>query len=177
MGSTTRLRAASAMPRRSIRAISLQRSGPLPTPPLALSSLLQSQSFRLSSSEESDYADGIILPFIFDVVTDANGNVRTIPPQNPPYYPVWQISPPPKNHSVLKASSASVLDVLAIDAIDTLTTTREAIFGETTTMPGLLARVASNAEDHAAFHARLVPSDTAYPYAQPHGLFFSACLS
>jgi hypothetical protein len=136
----------------------------------------ESKQLAVSSSKgnlvESDFAPGSPLPFIYNTIVDENGNRSPGPPSNPPFYPIWQMSPPPFSPFLIKANIGGVPEFSSgLKAIDVA---REGVLG-TTTFSDLygLTGLASKEEDHETFHAQfLVSSDTESAYNRPHGYFF-----
>jgi hypothetical protein len=134
----------------------------------------ESKQLAVSSSalELSDFAPGRPVSFIYNTIVDENGNLSPGPPSNPPFFPIWHVSPPPFSPFLIKANIGGVLEFSSgLKAVDI---TREGVLG-TTTFSDLygLEGLASKEEDHEAFHAQfLVSSDTEAVYDRPHGYFF-----
>ena len=137
----------------------------------------QSKQLAISSSGgglvQSDFAPGSPLPFIFDATVDENGNPTVIPSvSNPPFYPVWQISPPPFSPFLIKVSIGLSLEFAS--GLKAASDNREGVVGLTTFSDVYgLSGIASKDEDHEHFHAQfMVSSDTESAYERPHGFFF-----
>jgi hypothetical protein len=130
----------------------------------------ESKKLAISSSEgtqlQSDFAPGTPLPFIYETTVDENGNPSVMPAVNdPPFYPIWQHSPPPFSPALIKANLPGVLLKAAGVA-------REGVLGDSFfSDPSGLTALASKEEDHRAFHA-LVSSDTESAYDRPHVFFY-----
>jgi class 3 adenylate cyclase len=135
----------------------------------------ESKQLEVSSSKgsvvQSDFAPGSPLPFIYNTVVDEDGNSSPGPPRNPPFYPIWQVSPPPFSPYLLKANAGGVPEFLStLEAADIA---KEGVVGSTFFSDLYrLEGLASKAEDHEVFHAQfLVSSDTESAYDRPHGFF------
>jgi hypothetical protein len=136
----------------------------------------ESKQLAVSSGESnsvlSDFAPGGPLPFIYTTVIDENGNPSRGPPRNPPFYPIWQVSPPPFSPYLIKANIGGVPEFAA--GLKPVDAAREGVLGLTTfsDLYGL-SGLASTEEDHEAFHAQfLVSSDAERSvFDRPHGLF------
>jgi hypothetical protein len=117
---------------------------------------------------QSDYAPGRPLPIIFEAVLDENGNPSAGLPTNPPFYPVWQFSPPPFSPLLIKANLAAAFSPGLKAAGDA----REGVIGSTTfSYPA--EYVSANKEgDHEAFHAPFSTSDIESADDRPHAFFF-----
>jgi len=134
----------------------------------------ESKALILASGEgtyaTSDYAPGIILPFIYDAEFDEDGDLAPQPPQNAPYYPFWQMSPPPFSAFVIKANiKRNPLFAIGIDAV---LSAREALastvldFRQDTSV-----QLAVGREDHDAFHAQFASADFDNAFGRPHSIF------
>jgi hypothetical protein len=136
----------------------------------------ESKEVAVSSSDgslvQSDYAPGSPIPFIFNTIFDDDGNPAPGPPQNPPYYPVWQFSPPPFSPYLIKANIGGVPVLNA--ALKAAAVAGEGVLG-TTSFADLyrLGGLAYKKGDHEAFHAPfLLSSDTEESaWNRPHGFF------
>jgi hypothetical protein len=135
----------------------------------------ESKHMHVSSSKgslvQSDFASGSLLPFIYNTIVDENGNSAPGSPVNPPFYPIWQVSPPPFSPFLIKANIGGVPEfsssLVAADIAG------EGVMGPTffSDLYGLTG-LASKAEDHEAFHDKfMVSSDTESAYNRPHGFF------
>jgi hypothetical protein len=122
------------------------------------------------TSALSDFAPGSPLPFIYNTIVDENGNSAPGPPLNPPFYPIWQASPPPYSPYLIKANVGAVPEFASL--LQAADAAREGVLGPTifSDLYGLTG-LASKEEDHEAFHTRLVSSDTASGYNRPHSFF------
>jgi hypothetical protein len=136
----------------------------------------ESKQLAVSSSDgnfiRSDFAPDSPIPFIYNTIVDENGNSSPGPPVNPPFYPMWQFSPPPFSPFLIKANIGGVPEFSSgLKAADVA---REGVLG-LTTFSGVyeLTDLASKEEeDHEAFHAQfLVSPDTESAYVRPHGFF------
>jgi hypothetical protein len=118
----------------------------------------------------SDFAPGSPLPFIYNTVVDENGKAGPGAPVNPPFYPIWQASPPPYSPYLVKANIGGVPAFSSL--LKAADAAREGILGPTffSDLYGLTGQ-ASKAEDHEAFHDQLVSSDTASGFNRPHSYF------
>jgi hypothetical protein len=137
----------------------------------------ESKQLAVSSGEStsvlSDFAPGSPFPFLYEETRDENGNSSAIPAvSNPPFYPVWQISPPPFSPNFVKAS-IGVSPEFAL-GLKAASDNREGVVGSTTFSDVYgLSGIASKDEDHEHFHAQfMVSSDTKSAYERPHGFFF-----
>jgi hypothetical protein len=138
----------------------------------------ESKQLAVSSGEStsvlSDFAAGDPLPFLYEVTRgDENGNPSVIPAvSNPPFYPVWQISPPPFSPVLIKVSIGLSLEFAS--GLKAASDNREGVVGLTTFSDVYgLSGIASKDEDHEHFHAQfMVSSDTESAYERPHGFFF-----
>jgi hypothetical protein len=137
----------------------------------------ESKQMAVSSSKgtlvQSDFAPGSPLPFIFEVTLDENGNPSIMPALNdPPFYPIWQLSPPPFSPFLLKAHIGGIPEFSSSSKAADVA--REGVLGSTTfsDIYGLTG-LASKEEDHKAFHDKFsVSSDTESAYNRPHAFFF-----
>jgi hypothetical protein len=126
----------------------------------------ESKKLAISSSEgtrlQSDFAPGTPSPFIYESIVDENGNPSVMPAVNdPPFYPIWQQSPPPFSPALIKLILPRVL-------FKAVGVAREGILDASFfSDPTGLNALASKEEDHKAFHT-LVSSDTEYVYDRPH---------
>jgi hypothetical protein len=137
--------------------------------------LEESKQLAVSSSDGSlvmsDYAPGRPIPFIFNGIIDEDGNPAPGPPRNPPFYPVWQFSPPPFSPYLLKANIGGVPVVSS--ALEAAAVAGEGVLGPTS-FDNLysLAGLAYKKGDHEKFHAPfLVSSDTETAWKRPHTQF------
>jgi hypothetical protein len=140
----------------------------------------ESKQLAVSSSEgrlvQSDFAPGSPLPFIYEATLDENGNPTVVPVMpgmnDPPFYPAWQVSPPPFSPIVIKANIGGVPEFST--GVKAAEVAGEGVMGFTMFSDRYgLAGLASNEEDHEAFHAQfMVSSDTESAYDRPH-VFFS----
>jgi hypothetical protein len=153
----------------------------------------ESQKLAISSSEgslvQSDFAPGSPLPFLYETFQDENGNPSVMPAMNdPPFYPVWQISPPPFSPSLIKANIGVKSDFLSCSkAVDFA---REGLLGATSFSDVYgLSGLASKHEVHEDFHNKFMDSsdmesvafhdkfmvsmdmDTDSAYTRPHTFF------
>jgi hypothetical protein len=135
----------------------------------------ESKQLAVSSSDGSlvmsDYAPGSPIPFIFNTVFDEDGNPAPGPPLNPPFYPVWQFSPPPFSPYLLKANIGGVPVIRS--ALEAAAVAGEGVLG-TTSFDNLyrLGGLAYKEGDHEKFHAPfLTSSDTETAWKRPHTLF------
>jgi hypothetical protein len=117
----------------------------------------------------SDYAPGNPSAVIYDAFIDENGNLAARQPADPPFFPIWQFSPPPFTPDPIKANIASRPDYAA--ALKAVEIVREGVLGETATDPNPLASAALKTEEHEAFHDAFVTSNTESAFARPHGKF------
>jgi hypothetical protein len=116
---------------------------------------------------QSDFAPGSPLPIIYEAVRDENGNVLPGPPTNPPFYPIWQFSPPPFSPFLIKANLAAEFSPGLKAASDA----REGIIGSTTfSYPD--DYIKASKEDHIAFHAPFSTSEIEFANDRPHAFFF-----
>jgi hypothetical protein len=128
----------------------------------------ESKQLAVSSSESSsvvsDFVPGNISAFIYDPSEDEEG--ENLIPANPPFYPIWQFSPPPFSPFALKANFAQLMDFGGY--LKTVDIVREGVLGET-----FDERTLKQA-DHAAYHAQfLVSSDVeSSAFKRPHAFFF-----
>jgi hypothetical protein len=123
------------------------------------------------TSALSDFAPGSPLPFIYNTIVDENGKSVRGAPVNPPFYPIWQASPPPYSPYLIKANIGGVPEFSSL--LKAADAAREGVFGLTifSDIYGI-ADLASKEEDHKAFHAQLVSSsDTESGYKRPHTYF------
>jgi hypothetical protein len=140
----------------------------------------ESKQLAVSSSEgrlvQSDFAPGGPLAFIYERVLDENGNPTVVPVKpevnDPPFYPVWQVSPPPFSPLLIKANIGEEPQFLA--AAKAAGIAGEGVLGFTmfSDLYGLTG-VASKEGDHEAFHAQfMISSDTESAYDRPHVFFY-----
>jgi hypothetical protein len=137
----------------------------------------ESKQLALASGESAsvlaDFAPDRIPPFLYNTILDDNGNPSIMPAvSNPPFYPVWQVSPPPFSPSLIKANIGIFLDFAL--GFQAASESREGVLGPTTfsDLYGLTV-LSSKEEDHEAFHAQfMVSSDTTSADERPHGYFF-----
>jgi hypothetical protein len=140
----------------------------------------ESKQLAVSSSEgalvQSDFAPGGPLPFIYETILDENGNPTAVPVMpvvnDPPFYPLWQVSPPPFSPIIIKANIGGVSQFSS--GSKAAEVAGEGVLGPTmfSDLYGL-AGVASKEEDHEAFHAQfMVSSETESAYDRPHVFFF-----
>jgi hypothetical protein len=134
-----------------------------------------SKQLAVSSSNGSlvmsDYAPGSPLPYIFDRILDEDGHSAAGPPINPPFYPVWQFSPPPFSPYLFKVNIGGEPEISS--ALEAAAVTGEGVLG-TTSFDNLylLGGLAYKEGDHEKFHAPfLVSSDTETAWKRPHTLF------
>jgi hypothetical protein len=127
----------------------------------------ESKQLAVSSSETSsilsDFVPGNISAFIY--------NPRDVSPASPPFYPIWQFSPPPFSPRALKANFAQLGFG---DYLKTVDIVREGVFGETLDNSDL-GDWTLKPSDHAAYHAQfLVSSDVelSSAFERPHAFFF-----
>jgi class 3 adenylate cyclase len=125
----------------------------------------QSQGIAVSSDAglvPTDYQDGGIIPFIFEVPDDniayETGNItiaqsRMVNPQGP-YMPIWQMTPPPFNPQSINFNLIRLYDRL-IHRISDSFRFREAVFSPIERFDRL-GGSAVKLSDHEAFHASLV---------------------
>jgi hypothetical protein len=135
----------------------------------------ESKQMAVSSSKgnlvESDFASGSPLPFIYNTMVDENGNPFPAPAKNPPFYPIWQMSPPPFSPFLIKANIGGVPEFSS--SLKAADDSREGVLGSTffSDLYGL-SGLASKAEDHEAFHDQfLISLDTESAYDRPHAFF------
>jgi hypothetical protein len=135
----------------------------------------ESKELAISYSEgsvvQSDFALGSPLPFIYNTIVDEDGNSSPGPPRNPPFYPIWQVSPPPFSPYLLKANIGGVPEFRSI--LEAADTAKEGVMGSTffSDLYGLTG-LASKKEDHEVFHEKfMVSSDTEAAYNRPHAFF------
>jgi hypothetical protein len=135
----------------------------------------ESKQLAVSSSKgtlvQSDFAPGSPLPFIYNTIVDEDGNPSIMPAVNPPFYPLWQFSPPPFSPFLLKANIGNVPEFSS--SLKAADVAREGIVGSTffSDIYGLTG-LASKEEDHEAFHDKfMVSSDTESAYDRPHAFF------
>jgi hypothetical protein len=109
-------------------------------------------------------------------ILDENGNPTVVPvipvADDPPFYPIWQVSPPPFSPIFIKADVGEKKQFSS--AAKAAEIAGEGVLGFTmfSDMYGL-AGVAFKEEDHEAFHAQfMVSSDTESAYDRPHVFFF-----
>jgi hypothetical protein len=137
----------------------------------------ESKQLAISSSAgsvvQSDFAPGSPLPFIYESFQDENGNPSVMPAvNNPPFYPLWQASPPPFSPILMKANIGVQPEFVSVSKAADIA--REGVLGSTffSDLYGLTG-LASKAEDHEAFHDKfIVSSDTESAYTRPHAFFF-----
>jgi hypothetical protein len=136
----------------------------------------ESKQLALSSGEGtsvlSDYAPGRLIPFIFNTIADENGNSIPSAPRNPPFYPIWQFSPPPFSPFLIKANIGGLPELATISKAAEVA--RDGVLGTTTfSDPYGFGTFAIKEKDHEAYHAQfLVSSDTESAYHRPHVSFF-----
>jgi hypothetical protein len=135
----------------------------------------ESKQLAVSSSESSsvlsDFEPGNISSIIYDPSSDEEG--ENLIPANPPFYPIWQFSPPPFSPFALKANFAQLLDFGGY--LKTVNTVREGVFGDTFNERNYLGESTLKPSDHAAYHAQfLVSSDVGSinAFERPHAFFF-----
>jgi hypothetical protein len=136
----------------------------------------ESKQLAISSSEgslvQSDFAPGSPLPFIYESFLDENGNPSVMPAvNNPPFYPLWQVSPPPFSPVLMKANIGVQPEFVSVSKAADIA--REGVLGSTLFFDVYgLTGLASKEEDHEAFHAKfMVSSDTESAYNRPHAFF------
>jgi hypothetical protein len=135
----------------------------------------ESKQVAVSSSDgslvQSDYAPGSPIPFIFNTIIDEDGNPAVGPPLNPPFYPVWQFSPPPFSPYLLKANIGGV--PVLNSALKAAVVAREGVLAPTSFADLYrLGGLAYKEGDHEAFHAQfLESSDNESAWNRPHGFF------
>lgn len=126
-----------------------------------------------SSSVLADYVPGNISTFIYDAfVEESSGILTPTPFENPPYYPMWQLSPPPFTPVALKADFKTLLDFG--DYLKTVDIVREGVLGQAFNERTQLGDSVLNQADHKAFHAQFVSSvvDDSSAFEHPHAFFF-----
>jgi hypothetical protein len=135
----------------------------------------ESKQLHVSSGEgnlvQSDFAPGSPFPFIYNTIVDESGDPSVMPAVNPPFYPIWQLSPPPFSQFLIKANIGKVPEFSS--SLKAADVAREGVLGSTffSDLYGL-SGLASKEEDHEAFHDKfLVSSDTESAYDRPHGFF------
>jgi hypothetical protein len=118
-----------------------------------------------TSSVKSDFMPGNISAFIYNPID------VPVSPANPPFYPIWQFTPPPFSPRILKANFAQLGFG---DSVNTVNAVREGVFGETFDTSSSLGDSTLKPSDHAAYHAQfLVSSDVELsPFDRPHAFFF-----
>jgi hypothetical protein len=93
----------------------------------------ESKQLAISSSEgrvvQSDFAAGSPLPFIYNTIVDEDGNSTPGPPRNPPFYPIWQVSPPPFSPFLMKANIGGVPEFLS--SLEAADMAKEGVMGHT----------------------------------------------
>jgi hypothetical protein len=135
----------------------------------------ESKQLAVSSSDGSlvmsDYAPGDQIPIIFNTIFDEDGNPGVGPPLNPPFYPVWQFSPPPFSPYLIKANIGGVPVLNA--ALTAAAVAGEGVLGVTSFSDQYrLGGLAYKGGDHEKFHDPfLVKSDTETAWKRPHGFF------
>jgi hypothetical protein len=135
----------------------------------------ESKMLALSSGDntlvQSDYVLGNISAVIYDPSQDQSGNLIAAPPANPPFYPMWQVSPPPFTPFPLKANLASYLNF--VDNFKTVNIVREGVLGQTVIGTNALGESVLKQADHTAFHDQFVSSDVeASAFERPHAFLF-----
>jgi hypothetical protein len=138
----------------------------------------ESKQLAVASGEStdvlSDFAPGGLLPFIYDTAFDENGAVSLVPATiNPPFYPVWQCSPPFYSPFFIKANIGGGQEFA--NSFKTASANKEGLLGRVLFSDEYgFAGLASKEEDHEAFHAQfMVTSETAESaYHRPHSFFF-----
>jgi hypothetical protein len=126
-----------------------------------------------STSVLSDYVAGNISAFIYDasVDVDASGDLSPTPSENPPYYPMWQLSPPPFTPFALKADFKTLFDFG--DYLKTVDIVKEGVFGQAFDERTDLGESVLNQADHRAFHAQFVTSNgESSAFERPHAFFY-----
>jgi hypothetical protein len=134
----------------------------------------QSKQLAVYSSESSavlsDFETGNISAVIYDPPDSDNEDIS---PASPPFYPMWQFSPPPFTPIALKANFAQLFDFG--DYLKTVDIVREGILGATYTEPTTLGESTLKRAAHKAYHAQfLVSSDVGSinAFERPHAFFF-----
>jgi hypothetical protein len=126
-----------------------------------------------STSVLSDYVAGNISDFVYDasVDVDASGDLNPTPSENPPYYPMWQLSPPPFTPFALKADFKTLFDFG--DYLKTVDIVKEGVFGQAFDERTDLGESVLNQADHRAFHAQFVTSNVeSSAFERPHAFFY-----
>jgi hypothetical protein len=135
----------------------------------------ESKQFAAASTESTsvlaDYVPGNISTFVYDASVEANGNLSPTPIENGPFYPMWQLSPPPFTPFALKADFKTLLDFG--DFLKTVDIVKEGVFGQAFDERTDLGESVLNQADHAAFHAQFATSDKeSSAFERPHAFFF-----
>jgi hypothetical protein len=122
-----------------------------------------------STSVLADYVPGNISTFVYDASVE--GNLSPTPIENPPFYPMWQLSPPPFTPFALKADFKTLLDFG--DYLETVDIVKEGVFGQAFDERTDLGESVLNQADHLAFHEQFVTSDKeSSAFERPHAFFF-----
>jgi class 3 adenylate cyclase len=143
----------------------------------------ESKTLAVALSEgsltSSDYAPGGLMPFIYDLTIDENGNPVPMTSQNGPFYPLWQMSPPPFDPFLLKGNINAQGDF--DQGLKAVNANREAVLSRVPDIAGtelaVLASLVLKPEEHESYHAQFVTSDTESAFAQPHAMFFQPVFS
>jgi hypothetical protein len=134
----------------------------------------ESKKLAIASSEgtqvASDFAPGGQSPFIYDASVDEDGNASIAPSMgnsDPPFFPLWQHSPPPFSPALIKANFPGSQLRAAGDA-------REGVLDAAFFVdPTGLTALASKEEDHKVLHALVTStSDSESAYDRPHFFFY-----
>jgi hypothetical protein len=135
----------------------------------------ESKQLAVSSSGSSlvvsDFEPGNISSIIYDPSADEEG--ENLIPASPPFYPIWQFSPPPFSPFALKANFAQLLDNGGY--LKTVNTVREGVLGETFNERSYLGESTLKPSDHAAYHAQFLDSSDVgenNAFKRPHAFFF-----
>jgi hypothetical protein len=135
-----------------------------------------SKKLAISSTERTsvltDYMSGSIPTFVYDTSVEVMiGNLTPTPIENHPFYPMWQLSPPPFTPGALKADLKTNRDFGKY--LKTVDIVREGVFGQAFDERTALGDAVLNEADHLAFHAQFTDSDeVSFAFERPHAFFF-----
>jgi hypothetical protein len=131
------------------------------------------ESKKLSILSDREYVSGDIPTFVYDASVEATiGNLTPTPIENGPFYPMWQLSPPPFTPFPLKADLKTFADFG--EFLKTVDIVREGVFSQAYDTRAGLGDATLNEVDHLAFHTQFVTSEKeeSNAFERPHAFFF-----
>jgi hypothetical protein len=130
------------------------------------------ESKHLSILSDREYAPGGIPTFVYDVSVELSAELTPTPIENGPFYPMWQLSPPPFTPVALKADLKTFRDFGKY--LKTVDIVREGVFSQAYDTRAGLGDATLNEVDHLAFHNEFVTSEKeeSSAFERPHTFFF-----